>query len=282
MRLSLSVRVAEKYHDKRQTTMTLEELARIAAEEGYHALCMRASQLGIDAPPEVVRQKRGKLGDLGLAVSMVTGDFPIPENSDEAPRALRNITPYLDLAERLECDMIRVGLKKQEDVEWAQRAADEARERDIRLAQQCHVASLFEQMAESLDVLRRIGRPNFGVTYEPANLEACGQDYGPETIKLLSPHIVNVYLQNQRLDPEGSDTLRTWRSGEVGVNHIPISAAGGIDFPTIMDTLVAIGYDGYVTVHQASTGSETPEETIRNSARYLKSLARFENAGQAW
>jgi sugar phosphate isomerase/epimerase len=62
----------------------------------------------------------------------------------------------------------------------------------------------------------------------------------------------------------------------VGVDHIPISAQGGIDFPPIMETLEDIGYGGYVTVHQASTGSETPEETVRNSSRYLKSVARFD------
>ena len=276
MKLSLSVRVAEKYHDKRQTSMTLDELARIAVEEGYQALCMRASQLGLETPPETVGQWRGELAAGGLAISMVTGDFPIPENSFEAPAALRNITPYLDLAKLLDCDMVRVGLKKEEDVEWARRAADEAHERGIRLAQQCHVASLFERVDESLDVLRRIGRSNFGVTYEPANLEACGEDYGPETIKRLSPHMINVYLQNQRLNPDGRDTLNTWSRGDLGVDHIPIAAQGGIEFPPIMDTLQRIGYDGYVTVHQASTGSETPEETIRNGARYLKSLTAFE------
>ena len=276
MRLSLSVRVAERYYDKRQTSMTLDELAGIAAEEGYHALCMRASQLGLETPPDVVRRKRAGLADVGLAISMVTGDFPIPENSFESTAALRNITPYLDLADLLECDMIRVALKKEEDVEWARRAADEARERGVRLAQQCHVASLFETVDDALDVLRRIGRPNFGVTYEPANLEACGQDYGPETIKRLLPHTVNVYLQNQRLDPSGKDTLDTWSRGTVSVDHIPISASGGIDFPPILETLERTGYSGYVTVHQASTGSETPVDTIRNSARYLKSLADFE------
>jgi sugar phosphate isomerase/epimerase len=276
MRLSLSVRVGEQYYDKRQTAISLNDLADMAAEEGYHALCMRASQLGLETPAETVRQKRAEMSDRGLAISMVTGDFPIPENSFEAPAALRNITPYLDLADLLHCDMIRVALKKEEDIEWTQRAADEARERGIRLAQQCHVASLFEQVDEALDVLRRVGRPNFGVTYEPANLEACGQDYGPETIKRLSPHMINVYLQNQRLDPAGKDTLSTWSRGEVGVEHVPISAQGGIDFPVIMDTLESIGYDGYVTVHQASTGGETPEETIRNSARYLKSLISFD------
>ena len=275
MRLSLSVRVAEQYYDKRQAAMTLEELAPIAAEEGYHALCMRASQLGLQTPPDVVRRKRAELADMGLAISMVTGDFPIPENSFESTAALRNITPYLDLADLLECDLIRISLKKDEDVEWARRAADEARERGVRLAQQCHVASLFETVDETLDVLRRIGRANFGVTYEPANLEACGQDYGPETIRRLFPHVVNVYLQNQRLDPAGKDTLSTWVRGDMGVDHIPISAPGGLDFPPILETLESIGYAGYVTVHQASTGSETPVDTIRNSARYLKSLADF-------
>ena len=275
MRLSLSVRVAEQYYDKRQTSMTLEELAPIAAESGYSALCMRASQLGLQTPPDVVRRKRAELADMGLAVSMSTGDFPIPENSFESTAALRNITPYLDLADLLQCDLIRVSLKKDEDVEWAQRAADEARERDIRLAQQCHVASLFERVDDALDVLRRIGRPNFGVTYEPANLEACGEDYGPETIERLSPHMVNVYLQNQRLGPSGKDTLSTWVRGDMRVDHIPISAPGGLDFPPILETLERIGYSGYVTVHQASTGSETPVETIRNSARYLKTLADF-------
>ena len=276
MRLSLSVRVAERYYDKRQTSMTLDELAALASEAGYHALCMRASQLGLKTPPDAVRRRRAELADMGLAISMVTGDFPIPENSFEAPAALRNITPYLDLADLLECDMIRVALKKEEDVEWARRAADEAKERGVRLAQQCHVASLFERVDDALDVLRRIGRPNFGVTYEPANLEACGQDYGPETIERLLPHMVNVYLQNQRLDPSGKDTLSTWVRGEVSVDHIPISAPGGIDFQPILETLERIGYAGYVTVHQASTGSETPVDTIRNSARYLKSLSAFE------
>ena len=276
MRLSLSVRVAERYYDKRQTSMTLEELAGLAVEAGYHALCMRASQLGLQTAPDIVREKRGALADMGLGISMATGDFPIPENSFESTAALRNITPYLDLAELLECDMIRVSLKKDEDIEWAQRAADEARERGIRLAQQCHVASLFERVDDALDVLGRIGRPNFGVTYEPANLEACGEDYGPGTIERLFPHMVNVYLQNQRLGPSGKDTLNTWVRGEMRVDHIPISAPGGLDFPPILETLKRIGYSGYVTVHQASTGSETPVETIRNSARYLKSLADFE------
>ena len=98
MKLSLSVRVAEKFQAKREANMTLEELATLAAHYGYQALCMRASQVGTHSPAKVVAAANTLLAQHHLAISMVTGDFPIPENSDQGPLALRNITPYLDLA----------------------------------------------------------------------------------------------------------------------------------------------------------------------------------------
>jgi sugar phosphate isomerase/epimerase len=276
VKLSLSARVGEKYFAKREAALSLDELADIAVAHGYHALCMRASQIGIHTPRDEVSAKARVLREHGLAVSMVTGDFPIPENTDEGPLALRNIVPYLDLAEMLRCDLLRVALRKEDDIVWAQRAADAARERGIRQAHQCHNRSLFERVDESLDVLRRIGRANFGLTYEPANLECCGQPYGAETIKRFAPHIINVYLQNQRLDPAGQSVMKTWCRGDVPFDQIPLWDSSGIDFPGIMAALSEIGYDGYVTVHQASLG--TPQDDAAQSADYLRSLARFEPA----
>ena len=209
MKLSLSARIAEKFSNKRAASLPFDALADIAQDNGYHAICMRASQLGIQTPTTEVAARARLIKARGLAVSMVTGDFAIPENSDEGPAALRNITPHLDLAAALDCDIVRVALRKDEDIAWAQRAADAARERGIRLAHQCHTRSLFEKSDEILDVLRRIGRPNFGLTYEAANLEACGQDYGAAAIRRFAPHIINVYLQNQRLDAAGDSVLRT-------------------------------------------------------------------------
>ena len=88
---------------------------------------------------------------------MVTGDFAVPENEAEGPGCLRNISPHLDLAESLRCDLIRVCIKEEADIPFARRAADEAEERGIRLAHQSHVLSLFETVEGSLEVLRKIG-----------------------------------------------------------------------------------------------------------------------------
>ena len=274
MKLSLSVRVGEKYTNKREAAISLAELADIAVATGYHAICMRPSQIGIHSRREEVVLKARLLRQRGLRVSMVTGDFAIPENTDEGPHALRNIEPYLDLAEALNSRLVRVALRKDEDIVWAQRAADTAKERGIMLTHQCHNRSLFERIDETLDVLRRIGRVNFGLTYEPANLECCGQSYSRETLKRFAPYLVNVYLQNQRLNSAGQSVMKTWCCGDVSFDQVPLWDNSGIDFPGIIAALEELGYTGYVTVHQAALF--TPQEDAGRSAQYLRSIGHFE------
>ena len=277
LKLSVSMRVAEDMFDKRKAALSLEDMAQMAQDSGFHAVCMRASQVGTQTPLEVVRQKREFLDSLGLAVSMATGDFPIPENNERGPDALRNITPYLDLAEALNCDLLRICMKKDGDIEWAQRASDEAAERNIRLAHQSHHNSLFELAEGSVEVLRRVDRPNFGIIYEPANLELCGEDYGADTIRMFEPYLMNVYLQNQVIKQGGDTVVETWNAGRVEFDQVPIWDGRGIDFPHIMDALSEIGYEGYVTVHQASAGVKGgPAAAITENARYLRSIGDFE------
>jgi sugar phosphate isomerase/epimerase len=271
MKLALSVRVAEKFRAKRQANLTLEQLAILANQHGYDALCMRASQIGIHSTPAEVVATRDLLDRHRLPVSMLTGDFSIPENSAQGPDALRNITPYLNLAEQLGAPLLRVCLKTDEDIACARRAADEAAERNLRLAHQCHTLSLFEKVDRSLQVLTAIKRKNFGLIYEPANLELCGQAYGLETIRRFAPHIFNVYLQNQILSPDGPDSLDTWCRGPVPFQQIPIWEQGGIDFSPLINALATVGYQGYITVHQASAELGT-EAAVKESARYLNSL----------
>ena len=56
MKLSLSVRVAESFSNKREVRIQLPELARIARAAGYDALCLRASMLGIQDSTEKVTE----------------------------------------------------------------------------------------------------------------------------------------------------------------------------------------------------------------------------------
>ena len=274
MKLSLSVRVAEAFGSKEKSSMTIDQLIRLAKRHGYEALCMRGSQAGVHSPAGVVREMSAQIRAAGLAVSMVTGDFAVPRNDDKGPSGLRNITPYLDLADQFGADLIRICMKKDEDVPWAQKASDEARERGIRLAHQSHCASLFETVEGSLRVLKAVGRPNFGIIYEPANWLIAGQDYSSQTIRKLEPYIFNVYVQNHRLRPGGEATIRTWTRGNVALDHIGLWEPDGVDSADVFRGLHEIGYRGYVTVHQAFAGIMPIETAVERSADYLRPLIR--------
>lgn len=274
MKLSLSVRIAEGFLRKEEAVLSLTELADLAAESGYDAVCMRASQVGVHSSPDRIREARKVLEARKLGVGMISGDFDIVYNNDRGPACLRNIAPYLDLAETLGAPMIRVCLKTREDIAEARKASDEAAERGLKLVHQCHAASLFESVDGIVEALEQIDRPNFGLVYEAGNLEECGQDYGPETIRLLAPWIFNVYLQNQKLNPDGAVTLETWCRGPVSFDIIQMDESGGIDFPRIFDGLREIGYGGTITVHQSAPedGVTTPVESASRTAAFLKEL----------
>ena len=271
MKLSLSVRIAEAAC-KTRLNVPFEELVHLAAELGYQAICMRASAGGIDTPQTELRRMRSIVEQAGLTVSMVTADVDVPLNNDRGPNSLRDIGPSLDVAAALGGTLIRVCLKSEADIAHARRAADLASERGIRLAHQCHTTTLFETVDRSLDVLRQIDRPNFGLIYEPANLMLCGQCYGLATLLRLQPYLMNVYVQNHRLDDGGPVALETWVLGERRFHHIPIWEPGGVDFSEVIQALDEIGYDGFVTVHQAYAELMGPREAATATAKYLRNL----------
>ena len=265
MRLSLSVRSVEAAC-KSRLNIPFEELVAIARETGYAAVCMRASAGGVGTPIKRLEEMRRCVEAAGLLVSMVTADVNVPLNNDQGPASLRNIGPSLDVAEALGCDLIRVCLKKPEDIPHARQAASEAAKRNIRLAHQCHTSSLFEEVDAMLAVLAQIGQPNFGLIYEPANLLLCGQSYGLDTLEKLRPHLMNVYVQNHRLSANGADELPTYCRGRVRFDHLDPWDPGGIDFVQVCAALTQIDYRGTLTIHQAQ-GITTAEAAGAFAAR---------------
>ena len=272
MYLSLSVRVAESFTNKRISTVPLADIADTASSAGYRALCMRASVVAADDEPARQGEALAAVRQQGLSISMVTPDFAVPENSPEGPGVLRNIEPALDLCERLECDLIRVCLKTAPDIDAARLASDKAHERGIRLAHQCHTQSLFETIEGCLDVCRRVDRPNFGLIYEPANLALCGEPYGPEAIERLADVVFNVYLQNHTPDPQGTLMMDTWSQGRIPTTLHRFTDPGGIDMAAVILGLKGIDYTGSVTLHHTQLDVVSPLEAAANSAGFLLDL----------
>lgn len=226
---------------------------------------MRASIVSVDSPPERVWQVRRLMDELGLSVSMVTGDVALAANSGDVGRILREPGPYLDLAEALGCDILRVMLRSEEEVNRLPAVCDLARQRGIRLAHQMHWGTLLETVDGALSVARRVDRPNFGLTFEPSNLMVCGEDYGRTAIERLAPYLVNVYFQNMRLVPGGSIVWKTLARGPIAAEYVPLQDSSGIDLAALVSTLRDAGYGGWFTIHQPLMPGQSVADAIRQA-----------------
>ncbi|MBL6599562.1 MAG: sugar phosphate isomerase/epimerase [Alphaproteobacteria bacterium] len=272
MKLSLSTRIAESSSRKDVAEMPIEALAPLARVAGFEGLSMRASVVSVGSPQNRVDAVRAALERENLAVSMVMGDIPLATNSPEAPLALRNITPYLDLAANLGGRLVRVMMHGDDDIGHAQRAADEANERGMTLAHQTHWGTLCETVEGTLETARRVGRQNFGITFEPANLLACGEAHDSEAITRLAPHLVNVYFQNVRLDPDGPHVFKTRARGPVPLSYVPLDDPGGLSARDMVSALAKVGYNGWVSVHQPLRDGQTVEDAIAEAAAVFHPL----------
>jgi sugar phosphate isomerase/epimerase len=157
---SLSVRIAEHPRNKECIAIGFPALADLAREGGFNAMSLRASVVGVDSLAVHRSAVRAVLDEHELRVSMVTGDLPLATNDANATAALRDITPYLDLAEAMGTDLLRVMVHSAQDIPHLRRAADEAAERGMRLSQQCHWGSLAEVVDQGLELMRMTDRRN--------------------------------------------------------------------------------------------------------------------------
>ncbi len=272
MKLSLSVRIAESAARKDVAVLPIEDLVPLAGAAGFDGLSMRASALSVDSPPDRVRDVRALLDHEDLGVSMVTGNVALVANTPDATGCLRGITPHLDLADALGARLVRIMIHGEDDIPHARNAADEAAERGITLAHQTHWGTICETVDQALELVRRMGRANFGITCEPSNLLACGDPLDPDAIARLAPHLVNFYFQNVRLNPEGSHVFKTRRRGPVPVEYVALDDTGGIGVAPLISALIAAGYDGWVSVHQPLRAGQDVAREIEQAAKMFKPM----------
>jgi sugar phosphate isomerase/epimerase len=308
IKLSLSGRISEPIGQvDNLKPLTYDEFLSIAKSTGYDAICLRPLQCSISTPLEEMVEMARKTREAGLKVSMVTCDGDQPPNNDCSPFALLNIAPRLSMAEIFGAKLIRCQIKKPEQLGWAQRACDEAKERGLSIVHLSHPGSLFSTVDDAIDSLKKINRPNFGLTYEPVNWMDNPKGYGPDVIKSVAPWIVNVYSQNQRVLDAGTSVgagqaagggagaqpasvescvVAAGRGGAGGASRGSVAArggagsaasrnlalweAGGIDFNAVFQGLHEIGYTGYFTVHSRTSQGIAPKDLATKSFAFLK------------
>ena len=267
MKISISSRITEQSDNKEKSFLSLDNFIKLASKNKFDGVSLRPSMISNDSSEYLVNQAQKLFNVNNMKVSMITSNIHVAKNDELASDILRNITPSLDLAEKLKTSLIRIMIKNSDDIFYARKALDEAKERNLKLLQQTHWGTLAETLDETVTLIKTINRKNFGITFEPANLMACGSDFNKNALNQLLPHIENFYFQNIILDKKGKHVFPTIHNGDVRVKYISLDNSKGINIFSFLDFLREKKYDKWFTIHQPLLKDQTVEIAINNASK---------------
>ncbi|MFH1008595.1 MAG: sugar phosphate isomerase/epimerase family protein [Candidatus Latescibacterota bacterium] len=252
MKLSLSGRMFEK--DYRDCALPMADFVALAKDIGYQGVELRKTQVSLDTPaPEVTRIGR-MLEKAGIAVTCLTTRGILLETQEH----FSLFEKYVDLAKTLACRLIKTG----GDIPWLQRAADHAAEHGITLASNTHIKTPFETVSSASERLRAIGRKNFRLIYDPANLFMAGEDYGATAIEALADSIAYVTVQcPQRTRQTQGEHLIHYKG--FSYQHGLPGQEGTPDFSSVFTGLRQIGYDGWISVVEPKRAGMSSQKLAR-------------------
>ncbi len=267
MKISISSRITEQSDNKEISFLSLDNFIKLASKNKFDGVSLRPSMISNDSSEYLVNQAQKLFNVNNMKVSMITSNIHVAKNDELASDILRNITPSLDLAEKLKTSLIRIMIKNSDDIFYARKALDEAKERNLKLLQQTHWGTLAETLDETVTLIKTINRKNFGITFEPANLMACGSDFNKNALNQLLPHIENFYFQNIILDKKGKHVFPTIHNGDVRVKYISLDNSKGLNIFSFLDFLREKKYDKWFTIHQPLLKDQTVEIAIKNASK---------------
>jgi sugar phosphate isomerase/epimerase len=271
---------------------SMREAAEIAARCGYSGLEI----FGVPnhLPPETTiaeaRALRSMLDDLGLATVTIcsyVGGFA--ESSDaEAERELVTFRHYLEIADVLGCDMIRLWADKlgrsvgrpREDhwlraAHYLARAADDALDAGRRILLENHL-SMTVSVEMTLRLIRLIDRPNVVVNFDPGNMFLAGEAYGRAATLRLRPYIGNVQVKEGHKAPEAAAPNGAVHDATLsrGGSYDVLLGEGNMDHMSYLGPLLESGYDGYYMAecHKTPTPEWPSDRIAEHECRALTRL----------
>ena len=267
MKISISSRITEQSDNKEKSFLSLDSFIKLASKNKFDGVSLRPSMISTQSSKYLVNQAKKLFKVNNMKVSMITSNIHLAKNDELASDILRNITPSLDLAEKLKTSLIRIMIKNSDDIFYAKKALDEAKERNLKLLQQTHWGTLAETLDETVKLIKTVNRQNFGITFEPANLMACGSDFNKNALNQLLPYTENFYFQNIILDKKGKHVFPTIHNGDVSVKYVSLDNSNGINVFSFLDFLREKKYDKWFTVHQPLLEDQTVENAIENASK---------------
>ena len=127
--------------------------------------------------------------------------------------------------------------QQKEEFQFLRRMSDEAASRGVTLAMKPHVGASVYNTATMIQMLEAIDSPGLGANLDTLHIFRARED-AAVTVRELGKKLVHVHLRDY---PDVPD-----RENYECRPEEEIAGRGSVDFPKILRSLKAIGYDGAV------------------------------------
>ncbi|GHO82778.1 sugar phosphate isomerase/epimerase family protein [Dictyobacter formicarum] len=119
-------------------------------------------------------------------------------------------------------------------------------------------------------IVHAIDSPWFGVNYDPSNAMLAGED-PLLVLDAVKERVVSMHASDRRLQP--GYTLEDLRAEEEGPGYASILCHGEIgtglnDFPSIFQTLKAVGFHGWISIEDGVNGLDE----LQRSVHFLRQI----------
>ncbi|MEA3335098.1 MAG: sugar phosphate isomerase/epimerase family protein [Chloroflexota bacterium] len=216
------------------------EYVELSAVDGY------TEHVPIDATDEQIAEIKGKLDQLGLKVSALSGhsDLTTAEGVVVGKKAI-------DLCTKLGVSLMNTAIgghySEDEDKDafmgYVHELADYAAEQDVVIGLEVH-GDIMASGALSIPIIKEIGRDNVGINYDTANCVFYADVQAVDDISATVPYLVHVHLKDS--------------AGGKGVWNFPAVGEGLVDFSGILNLLEEEGYTGPFSVEIEFQGEPFP------------------------
>jgi len=267
--MRLSCLPVSLYPDLAARRISIGDWLRMAATLGLDGADLSVAHIASRAPAYLAALAR-EARDAGIAIVMLAtySDFTHPDATERA-RQQDDVRAWIEVAARLGVPFLRLtagqahpGITEAEGLAWAvaglTACLDDAAAAGVRLLYENHVrgavwrANDFTQpAARFLEVVHRTAHTTLGVLFDTANCLALGDD-PLAVLAAVRERVVAVHMSDIRRPGAFEPVL-------IGTGVAPIEP--------VLHTLIAGGFDGWISIEEAS---HTGEEGFRHAVDFAR------------
>lgn len=225
----------------------------------------------------------------GLVFSAICGDFGYGfDDPDKNPEMIEKSKRVLDIAKKLECDIVTTHIHKVPEEECAQKEIMRKACRELAVYADsigsCFALETGPEFGEVLGgFLDSLGANGVRVNFDPANLVMVAGDRPENALKYIGKYVVHTHAKDgiklhKPAEGEviiGEEAQQHAELAKMGHEYLELPLGkGGVDFDIYLPALAAAGFDGFLTIEREC--GDAPEKDIAMAVDFLREkLAKY-------